>query len=262
MVSGKLSNDGEKSRDFVGSLVHGLNVIMAFDADSPQMTLSQVAEKTGMNRAGARRYLLTLAHLGFIQQNDRLFRLTPKVMDLGYSFLSTIPISTVAQTYLDTIRDKTGEAVAIGIMDGADVIHIAKANSNKLMSPSLTIGRRFPAIYSSTGRVLLAIKSDEARHLLLDQADFKPLTEKSITSREVLLKELDRIRLKDYSFVDQEIEHGVRSLAVPVFNQSGEAVAAITTLTNASTVTKKKLINEYLPMLWDAAQEIKQVLVS
>jgi IclR family pca regulon transcriptional regulator len=249
MVSGKLSNDGEKSRDFVGSLVHGLNVIMAFDADSPQMTLSQVAEKTGMNRAGARRYLLTLAHLGFIQQNDRLFSLTPKVMDLGYSFLSTIPISKVSQIYLDTIRDKSGEAVA-------------KANSNKLMSPSLTIGRRFPAIYASAGRVLLAIKSDEARHLLLDQADFKPLTGKSITSREVLMKELDRIRLKDYAFVDQEIEHGVRSLAVPVFNQSGESVAAISMLTNASTVTKKKLINDYLPMLWDAAQEIKQVLAS
>lgn len=262
MAANKLTKEGEKSRDFVGSLVHGLNVIMAFDEESPQMTLSQVAEKTGMNRAGARRYLLTLAHLGFIQQNDRLFRLTPKVMDLGYSFLSTIPISTVAQPYLDSIRDKTGEAVAIGIMDGADVVHIAKANSNKLMAPTLTIGRRFPAIYASAGRVLLALKSDEERDAILDQSDFQPLTDKSITTREELVKELAQVRRQRYALVDQEIEPGARSLAVPVFNQAGDTVAAINTLTNAATVTKKQLISECLPMLWDAAQEIKRALVS
>ena len=256
------NGDNEKSKDLVGSLIHGLGVIMAFDAEDPEMTLSQVAEKTGMNRAGARRYLLTLAHLGFIHQDDRIFRLTPKVMGLGYSYLSTVPISSIAQPYLDTIRDITGEAVAVGIIDGEDVVHIAKANSKRLMAPTLTIGKRFPVIYASAGRAMLALKPDAERDAILDKADFTPLTDKSITSREELDKELAKIRRQGYALVEQEIELGARSLAVPVYNQAGEVVAGINTLTNAAIVSKKQLVDECLPVMWDAAQEIKRALVS
>lgn len=258
----KLDSNGEKTRDFVGSLVHGLNVIMAFDAEHAQMTLSEVAERTGMNRAGARRYLLTLAHLGFIRQDDRLFRLTPKVMELGYSFLSTVPITTIAQPYLNSIRDITGEAVAVGVIDGIDVVHIVSANSARLMAPTLTVGRRFSVIYASAGRMLLALKPDAERDAILDKASFTPLTDKSVTSRQQLLKELTQIRRQRYALVDQEIEVGARSLAVPVFNKSGEPVAAINVLASAATVTKKKLVDEYLPVLWNAAQEITRSLVS
>jgi IclR family pca regulon transcriptional regulator len=252
----------EKSRDFVGSLVHGLNVIMAFDAEHAQMTLSEVAEITGMNRAGARRYLLTLAHLGFIRQDERLFRLTPKVMELGYSYLSTVPITTIAQPYLNSIRDITGESVAVGVIDGADVVHIVSANSERLMAPTLTVGRRFSVIYASAGRMLLALKPESELDAILDRVSFTPLTDKSVTSREALRTALAQIRRQRYALVDQEIEVGARSLAVPVFNKAGQPVAAINVLVSAATVTKKELVNDYLPVLWSAAQEMTRSLVN
>ncbi len=262
MALKKLDTDGEKSRDFVGSLVHGLNVIMAFDANHAQMTLSEVAERTGMNRAGARRYLLTLAQLGFIRQDERQFRLTAKVMELGYAYLSSVPITTIAQPYLDSIRDTTGESVAVAVIDGIDVVHIVSANSTRLMSPTLTVGRRFSVVYASAGRVLLSLKPEEERDLILDKVEFAPLTDRSITSRQQLLKELAQVRRQRYALVDQEIEVGARSLAVPVFNKAGQPVAAINVLTSAATISKKQLVNDYLPVLWDAAQEITRSLVN
>ena len=261
MTAGKRSGKEEKPRDVVGSIAHGLNVIKAFDAEHPQMTLSQVAERTGMTRAGARRYLLTLTHLGYVYHEDRLFRLSPKVMELGYSYLSSVPLSTIAQPYLQSLRDETGETVALAVLDDGFVVHIARANSRKLMAPTLTIGRRFPAVYTSTGRVLTAMKSDREIKELIRQSAASPPTHLSLTSESELRETLKKVRRDKYAVVDQETEVGVRTLAVPIFNRSGEAVAAMNILTNIATVTKQYLIRTCLPLLKAAADDIQRALV-
>lgn len=254
------SDKEEKTKSMVGSLVHGLNIIMAFDRNNPQMTLSQVAEKTGMDRAGARRYLLTLVGLGFVEQNARLFRLTPKVMDLGYAYLSSVPLSEKAQHYLEKIRDKSGFPVALGIVDGLHIVHVASANTDELMSPALTIGRRFPIAYASAGRAILSAMEDAKREQILAQVTLEPMTDASIRTIEALRGELKSAGEKGYALVDQEMQMGVRSLAVPILNVNGTVVGSFNTFTFTSLVSKEQLITELLPVLQEAAQDLQRML--
>lgn len=252
--------NSEKSKTVVGSLAHGLNIIMAFDRANPRMTLSQVAEKTGMDRAGARRYLLTLAHLGFVEQSGRLFRLTPKVMDLGYAYLSSVPLAEKAQYYLDRIRDHTGFPVALGILEGHHIVHVASANTDEFVSPALTIGRIFPIGYASAGRAILAMMDESAREEILQDIKLEPTSERGLRTVEEFRAELARIRENGYALVDQEMQQGIRSLAVPVFNGKGEVVASFNTFTFSSIVTKEKLLSAALPALREAAKEIQRTL--
>ncbi len=245
-----------KSKPLVGSLVHGLNIIMAFDKTDPEMTLTQVAEKTGMDRAGARRYLLTLANLGFVAQNGRLFRLTPKVMDLGYSYLSSMPLAEKAQFYLDRIRDHSGFPVALGIFDQDHIIHVASANTDEFHSPALTIGRRFPLAYASAGRCIVAMMEEDRREAILAEMEFAPATDRAITTIDAMRQELDRIRAQGYALVDQEMAPGIRSLAVPVFNMRGHIMGSLNTFTFSSIVSTEKLIADALPEMKIAAEEL------
>lgn len=250
-----------KPKPLVGSLVHGLSIIMAFDKADPEMTLTQVAEKTGMDRAGARRYLLTLASLGFVSQTGRLFRLTPKVMDLGYAYLSSMPLADKAQYYLDRIRDGAGFPMALGVLDDDHIVHVASANTDELLSPALTIGRRFPLAYSSAGRCILANLPETQREALLADVRMEAATEKSLTTLSALRKELDRIRAQGYALVDQEMANGVRSLAVPILSPKGEVVASFNTYTFSSMVSIDRLLGEALPAMQDAAEEIGRTLI-
>lgn len=252
---------GKISRDMVGSMVHGLNVIKSFDSDHPQMTLTQVAERTALTRAGARRYLLTLVHLGYVIQEDRLFRLSAKVLELGYSYLSSVPLSTIAEPYLRKIRDKTGEAVALAVLDHDSIIHIARVNSDKLMAPTLSVGKRFEALYTSTGRMLLAMEDENFIDEILSGANLVKNTQWSITNKSELKEELKTIRRNRYAVVDQEIEKGVRALAVPIMNNKSETVAAMNIVTNAAAIPKKQLIEEFLPVLKDVSRELQLALI-
>lgn len=251
----------DKPRDTVGSIAHGLNVIKAFDAEHSQLTLSQVAERTEMSRAGARRYLLTLVHLGYVRQHDRLFWLSPKVLELGYAYLSSVQLSTIGQPYLESIRDQIDETVALAVLDDGFSVHIARANSKKLIAPTLTIGRRFPAIYTSTGRILIAMKSDAEIDEIISKSTLAPPTRLSLATKKEIRAALTTVRRNNYAIVDQENELGVRTLAVPVFNKSGAAVAAINVLTNIATVTNKKALRGFLPLLRDAATDMQRTLV-
>jgi len=251
----------DKPRDTVGSIAHGLNVIKAFDAEHSQLTLTQVAQRTDMSRAGARRYLLTLVHLGYVRQRDRLFWLSPKVLELGYAYLSSVQLSTMGQPYLESIRDQIDETVALAVLDDGFTVHIAIANSKKLIAPTLTIGRRFPAIYTSTGRILIAMKSDEEVDEIIAKSDLTPPTHLGLATKKDIRAALTTARKNKYAIVDQENEIGVRTLAVPVFNRSGEAVAAINVLTSIATVTNKKALRGFLPLLQAAAEEMQRTLV-
>ncbi len=152
-----------ESRDFVTALASGLEVIQAFDAEHPRMTLSEVASRTGMNRAKARRFLLTLHALGYVRKEQRYFELAPRVLQLGYAFLSANNYQGVIQQYLEEITAETGESSSLGVLDGHDVTYVARsAAKHRLMAITLSVGTRLPAAYTSMGRILLAQLSDEA----------------------------------------------------------------------------------------------------
>lgn len=255
-------SDTDKPRDFVESISRGLDVLRSFDENHLQMTLSEVSERTDMTRAGARRYLLTLAHLGYITQEERLFRLASKVLELGYAFLASMPLSDIAQPYLEKVVDKTGESSAVAILDGHQVVHIARANTQRLLAPTLTVGKPFPAIYTSTGRVLLSFKKNKEIDRFLEENGLSRLTRWSITSKERIRRELILIKKQQYAIVDQEFEEGLRSLAVPVLNNQGLPVAAINIVTNVATVSKKQLVEEFLPVLKQTARELQMSIVS
>ncbi|MBS1089708.1 IclR family transcriptional regulator domain-containing protein [Gluconobacter wancherniae] len=256
------TTDKEKStKPLVGSLTHGLNIIMAFDRDHPAMTLSAVSERTGMDRAGARRYLLTLCHLGFVAQTGRLFCLTPKVMDLGYAYLSSIPVGEKAQPYLDSIRNATGFPIALGIRDGHDIVHIASANSDEFTAPALTIGRRFSLPYASAGRCILASMPVEEREHILSKLELTPPSELAISSMDALRAALDQARLSGYALVDQEMQAGIRSLAVPIFDRSGNVVASFNTFTFSSLVSIEQLLETVLPTMLEVAGEFGKTII-
>ncbi|MCX2563183.1 MULTISPECIES: IclR family transcriptional regulator domain-containing protein [Acetobacter] len=260
-MSNSSAAPADKPKGVVGSLAHGLNIIMAFSKAHPRMTLSQVSEKTGMDRAGARRYLLTLVHLGFVVQDGRLFQLTPKVLELGYSYLSSVPLTDKAQYYLDRIRDQTGFPVALGVRDELYVVHLASANSDEFNSPGLTIGRRFPIAYASAGRCILAMMEKAEREALLKDIKLEPMSDMSVATISALNKQLQIIRKQGYALVDQEMQTGIRSLAVPVFNARGQIAASFNTFTFSNLVPAAQLISDALPVMQAAAEELQATLI-
>lgn len=260
--SESMIEDADLPRDFVGSVAHGMAVLACFDRHHAQMTLSEVSERTAMSRAGARRYLLTLAHLGYIEQNGRLFRLTPKILELGYAFMSTMPLAEIAQPYLDRIARQTDETCAIAILDDFHVVHLASATTRRQLAPTVTIGRRFSALHNSTGRVLLACMDEAAREAFLADVKIDKPTQWSISTAAKLREELDRVRKQGYAIVDQEAEPGLRSAAVPIVNKRGEAIAALNVITNIAAVSAEHLQNDLLPVIQKVGAEISAAIVT
>jgi IclR family pca regulon transcriptional regulator len=257
-----LDNTAEKPRDFVGAVAHVITVLRAFNADHAKMTLSDVSKRTGLDRAGARRYLLSLAHLGYVAQEEKFFRLTPKVLELGYAYMATIPLSEMAQRFLDKITQQTGETSAVAILDRHHIVHVARTNANRMLAPTITIGRRFPALYTSTGRVLVALQGDLAINQYLRELGAEKVQAWNKMHNAQLDEELKKIRKKGFATVDQEVEEGVRSLAVPIFDAANRPIAALNILTAVANVTKKKLLDEFLPILQQAASELQSSLIS
>lgn len=253
---------GVKSKDYVNSLARGLTIIRAFDADSPEMTLSEVAEKTAMTRAGARRFLLTLTTLGYIAKDGRKFRLTPKVLALGYSYLSSLPLAELAQPFLDQVTRDTGESSSMAVLDKFDIAYITRSRAKRILMVGVQIGTRLPASTTSMGRILLNSLDPAALDHYLDELHIEKYTERTITDKLALRREIERAGRQGYYVLDQELEIGLRSLAVPVYGLGdGCIVAAINIATNSSTVSKKRLLNEILPMLKSAAENIRGTMV-
>lgn len=245
-------------RDFVTALASGLEVILAFDQQSPRMTLSEVAAKTGMNRARARRFLLTLHALGYVRKQHRSFELAPKALQLGYAFLSSNGYRNVIQQHLEEITEATNESSSMGVLDGDEVTYVARsAAHHRLMSISLSIGTRLPAAYTSMGRILLAQLPDSERTAYLERVILLRHTEHSIIDKAVLAKTLADIREQGYCILDQELDSGLRSLAIPVFDANDVLLGAINISTNAARIDCDTLRQQYLPLLQKKAQEIR-----
>ncbi|AWY01616.1 IclR family transcriptional regulator [Marinomonas primoryensis] len=245
-------------RDYVAALASGLDVMLAFDLQHKKMTLSEVAEQTGMDRAKARRFLLTLHSLGYIRREGREFTLTPKVLGLGYAYSASNDHLSVVEYYLHDVTKRLGESSSLAVLENQDVMYVVRSPAaHRLMSISLSAGTRLPAAYTSMGRVLVANLGVEARKKWLDDVVLDGFTENSIVNKSDFSEMIQTVSEQGYCIVDQELDLGLRSLALPVFTFSGNLLGAINLSTNASRVSYQQLMEKCLPILQEAAEQIR-----
>jgi IclR family pca regulon transcriptional regulator len=249
---------GESGRgsDVVQSLARGLAVIRAFDAEHPELTLSDVARRADITRAAAGRFLRTLEQLGYVRAAGRTFSLTPRVLELGFSYLSALSIPEIVQPHLERLSREVDESVSAAVLDGGDIVYIARVPTRRIMSVRITIGTRFPAFATSMGRVLLAGLRNGSLDELLEASALPSLTERTLTDPHALRAELDRVRAQGWSLVDGELEPGLRSVAVPLHDRRGDVVAAVNVSTSATRDSVDHVVNEYLPPLQRTADAI------
>lgn len=220
------------------------------------MTLTEVAEAVGLNRATARRFLLTLQSLGYISATGKQFALTPKVMELGFSYLSSLGLTDLISPHLVSLSNELHESASAAILDDTDIVYIARAAGQKIMQVQITIGTRFPAAFTSMGRVILADLSIEKQREILGRTHLAPLTQHTKVNSEEILSELQKIKSQGFAFVDQELELGLRSLALPIRDRQGQIIAAINVSTAASGSTESS-IQALLPQLTKCALAIE-----
>ncbi|MFG1781923.1 IclR family transcriptional regulator [Rhodococcus oryzae] len=248
------------SPDYVQSLARGLSVIKAFDAGHPRRTLSEVAKHTDLTRATARRFLLTLAELGYIRTDGSVFWLTPRVLELGYSFLSSLSLPEIAGPHLEALSEQVRESTSVSILDQDDVVYVARVPVSRIMTVSINIGTRFPAFATSMGRVLLAGLNKPDLDEYLARVTLTPLTGRTIDTPDMLRTELDQVRADGYCVVDQELEEGLRSLAAPIRDRSGTVVASVNISTQAARYSIEDVYNTLVPAAVAAAEAISSDL--
>lgn len=241
----------QASDQYVQSLARGLSVIRAFDAANPVMTLSEVAARTSLTRATARRFLHTLVELGYVRTDGKTFALTAMVLQLGYSYLSALSLPQLAQPHLEELSVKLGESTSAAVLDGADIFYVARVATRRIMTVGITVGTRFPAYATSMGRVLLADLPGPKIEEYVSSLEFKALTPRTLTSRAELLAELDRVRAQGWCVLDQELELGLMSVAAPVRNAAGKVVAAVNVSLQAQNVAAQPDPNAYVDSVRD-----------
>ncbi|MCP8463660.1 IclR family transcriptional regulator [Pseudomonas sp. ZM23] len=245
---------------YAQSFARGLSVILAFGPKHPKMTLSEVAKSTGLTRAGARRILLTLEFLGYVSQDGRLFSLTPKILDLGYSYLSANPLWELATPYMEEVVQQTGETCTISALEGTDIVYIMRVATHRIMSVNLSIGSRLPAWVTSMGRVLLGGVVESVRDDILSKSNIIKYTSRTITDIDTLKGVIALAKQRGYCLVSEELEEGLQSIAVPITDRSGRIIAAMNVGGQSSRTTGADLVERVLPHLQEAAFKISQSL--
>ncbi len=248
------------SDSYVQSFARGLAVIRAFGPQRAQMTLSEVASVAGLTRAGARRILLTLVQLGYVVQDERRFSLTPRILELGYAYLSGTPLWNLALPYMEEVAQTTRESCSVSVLDGPDIVYILRLSTHKVMTINLAVGSRLPAWVTSMGRVLLAGQPLAEQQRLLQDSRIQPHTPATRTDIEELLQELQQVRREGYACVVQELELGLQSVAVPIVDRSGRVIAAMNVSGHTSRYSREQMLQAFLPPLRDAADQINQAL--
>jgi len=248
--------------DFVQSLERGLAVIRAFDAAHPELTLSEVAAATGVTRAAARRFLLTLAELGYVRSVGRYFSLTARVLELGYAYLSSLSLPDVAEPHLEALVADVNESSSMSVLDGHDLVYVARVPTSRIMTVAINVGTRFPAYATSMGRVLLAGLPDADLEAYLATVRLDRLTSRTVASVAALRGELARVRSQGWSLVNQELEDGLRAVAVPVRDRTGAVVAAVNVSAHASRTSLEVMRRDLLPPLLATAARIEADLLA
>jgi len=246
----------------VQSLVRGLSVIRTFSADRPRQTLAQVAEATGLARATARRFLHTLVTIGYAATDGTEFWLTPRVLELGYSYMSGLGLPAIAQPRLEELSRRIGESSSLSVLDGTDVVYVNRVPVRRIMTVSITIGTRFPAYATSMGRVILADMTPEDLDHYLDTVDLVPLTPMTKVDPDELRTVIAQVRDQGWAIVDQELEPGLRSLAAPVRSPQGTVVAAVNISTQTVVHDLEDLHRRFLPALIETAEQISHDLAA
>ncbi len=262
-VDERVAPDAEpetSDRDFVNSFARGLEVIRVFSRHRPKMTLSEVAQATDMTRATVRRFLLTLVREGYCENDGKYFSLLPKVLELGYSVLSSMDLWDVAQPIMNELAELLQESCFAAILDGDSVIYVARASSNRFVNVGITIGSRVPAHCVSTGRVLLAALPDAQLHGVLSGANFPKFTPNTVTSKVKLRGLIEEARLQGWSVVDQELEVGLRSLSVPIRDRCGAVVAALNVCCPSMRITPEDMRTRVLLAVMEASNRITRAM--
>ncbi|MDZ4075107.1 MAG: IclR family transcriptional regulator C-terminal domain-containing protein [Hylemonella sp.] len=245
---------------YVQSFARGLEVIRSFSAGTPQQTLSEVAARTGLTRAGARRILLTLQTLGYVESDGRLFRLTARILDLGFAYLSSMPIWNLAEPVMEALVEEVKESCSAAVLEGTDIVYVLRVPTHKIMRNTLGVGSRLPAYCTSLGRVLLADLSEDELVKRLKASRPKALTKHTVTDLEALLAKVQQVRRQGWCLVNQELEEGLISLAAPITNRAGRCIAALNISGQANRTNAKVAQETLLPALLQAARTISQRL--
>ena len=256
------SEELKPSDSYVQSFARGLEVLRSFGAGAPAQTLSEAAERVGLTRAGARRILLTLQTLGYVEQDGRQFRLTPKVMELGFAYLSAQPWWHLAQPLMEELTQQLKESTSAAVLDGEQIVYVLRVPVHKIMSINLGVGSRLPAHCTSMGRVLLANLAEDERERRVLAMDLAPLTPKTVTDPEKLLRTLAQVRRQGWSLVSEELELGLMSMAVPIRDRAGRTVAAINVSSRPQQQSAAEMQRRCLPLLQSVAERISAMLPS
>jgi IclR family pca regulon transcriptional regulator len=251
-----------RSSDFVQSLERGLSVIRVFDADHRDMMLSEVAREAGLTRAAARRFLLTLIKLGYVRQENGRFSLRPRVLELGYAYLSTLEFNEIALPYMEWLVAEVNESCSISVLDGTDIVYVLRVPTRRIMTITISVGTRLPAWVTSMGRVLLADLPEGELDELLARSEIRRMTKRTVAGEAELRKLLAKIRDQGYAMVDQELEEGLRSMALPIHDASGKVIAAMNVSASSSRTGMRALRHDYLPPAREAVAKIEADLVS
>lgn len=245
---------------YVQSFARGLEVIRSFSAQSPRQTLSEVAGRTGLTRAGARRILLTLQTLGYVESDGKLFHLTARILDLGFAYLSSLPIWNLAEPLMETLAGQVKESCSAAVLDGTDIVYVMRVSTHKIMSISLGVGSRLPAYCTSMGRMLLSALPPDQMMQLLQASERSPRTRYTVTDPDELAAKIAQVRKQGWSMVNQELEEGLVSMAAAITDRAGQTVAALNISGQANRTSAKVMQETMLPALLETAQRISERL--
>jgi IclR family pca regulon transcriptional regulator len=249
-------------REAMGGLAKGLAVIRAFSRDHAALSLSDIARSAGIPAATARRCLLTLEELGYVTRSGRDFLLRPKVLELGAAYLESMNIEQITKNHLEELARNTADSAALCVLDGVEIVYVARTSVRTLLRLEAHVGSRFPAHATSTGRVLLAGVSSERLQHYFQTAKLEALTERTVTDPQKLRALIEDCRRNGYSAVEDELAYGVIALAVPVLDHDGRVVAALNSSSHSRRTTKTKLVRERLAMLQQASRQISADLAT
>jgi IclR family pca regulon transcriptional regulator len=247
-------------REIMGGLAKGLLVIRAFSREHAALTLSEVAGRARLPAATARRCLHTLEELGYVMRSGRMFLLRPKVLELGGAYLDSMDIEALTKTLLEDLAARTGDSAALSVLDGDDIVYVARASVRTLVRLEAHVGSRFPAYPTSMGRVLLAGLGPERLRAYFERATFTALTKHTITDPSKLMRRIDDARRAGYAAVEDELAYGVVAVAVPVFDASGQVVAALNSSSHSRKLSRVELARERVAMLAQVSAEISREL--
>ena len=250
----------DKSKDFVQSLDRGLSIMKVFNAENPKLTLSEVAELTGFTRATARRFLLTLESLNYVGSSGRYFFLKPRVLELGYAYLNSFSLISIAQGHLEEMATEVRESCSASVLEGQNVIYVCRASGNRLMTINLAVGTQLPAYATSMGRVLLASMSEAELDNYFASARFEKFTPTTVTDQSELRKIIAQARKDGYAVIVGQLEEGVESVSVPIRGKDGKVLAAANVSAHPSRISQEELVTKLLPRLQRCVAEIERDL--